>query len=239
MCSIVDGSLDQGALSEKKIPIDVANSICKKCREAKSVLCLRVKDTYCKECFLTSSTHKFRSTLGKHKVMRPGDQVLIGFSGNQGSLALLHLNSAGLDEANQKRLLFESKILIIDETGPFLDDPNARLEHTRSLSQLASKFSFPVHITSLEYVLLNGETDVHPMKIFKAPEEEYELPPKSLTEELKNLFNKTKEASAKEALIHNLKRKLLVDLAPVLGCKKIFTAECSTSLAVTLMSGIF
>ena len=41
---------------------------CKKCKVQRPVVNLRVRDAYCRDCFLTAVHHKFRATLGKHKV---------------------------------------------------------------------------------------------------------------------------------------------------------------------------
>ena len=74
MCSVAEGA----DLAER--PINPAEAFepgtkpCQKCREAMSVIRVRRKDVYCKECFVTAMSHKYRSTLGKNKVMRPGDK---------------------------------------------------------------------------------------------------------------------------------------------------------------------
>lgn len=65
-----------------------------------------------------SVSHKFRSSLGKSKLMKPNDKLLIAFSGSQSSVALLHLIQAGISETSHKRLLFEPFILYVD--GKFI-----------------------------------------------------------------------------------------------------------------------
>ncbi len=77
-------------------------NICKKCRTNDAVLTLRTKDRYCRDCFVTSVTHKFRSTLGKNRVMRHGDKVCVDFDGRQNSVALVKLINSSLDEKNVK-----------------------------------------------------------------------------------------------------------------------------------------
>ena len=69
---------------------------------------------YCDNCFLVSATHKFRATLGKSKVVRPTDKILVAHSGSAGSMALLHLIRAGMHESVHKRLVFETKVMYID-----------------------------------------------------------------------------------------------------------------------------
>lgn len=75
---------------------------------------LRRKDAYCKECFLASETHKFRAALGKTKMMKPQDNVLVACSGSQSSMALLHLLHSGVTEKHHKKLLFKVNIIFIE-----------------------------------------------------------------------------------------------------------------------------
>ena len=70
MCSLVDGAMDEELAKAAGPKIDLSKATCQKCREAKAVLCLRVKDVYCRQCFITACLHKFRSTLGKHRVRK-------------------------------------------------------------------------------------------------------------------------------------------------------------------------
>ena len=46
---------------------------------------------FCRTCFLSYCTHKFRSAFGKSKVVRDEDKVLLAFSGGNGCTAMLHL----------------------------------------------------------------------------------------------------------------------------------------------------
>jgi hypothetical protein len=51
------------------------------------------------------------------------------------------------------------------------------------------------------------------------------------------LLSQTPDQTAKDSLIKDLKRQLLLRAAADLNCEKIFTGECATSLAITLLSG--
>lgn len=44
-----------------------------------------------RECFMVYVTHKFRAAIGKSKLIRDGESVLVGVSGGQASSCLLHL----------------------------------------------------------------------------------------------------------------------------------------------------
>lgn len=77
-----------------------------------------------RDCFLSSVTHKFRACLGKSRVMRPGDRVLVGFSGGDRSAALLHLIQSGLADTSHKRLMIEPLVLFIDGRSIRVDAGN-------------------------------------------------------------------------------------------------------------------
>ena len=242
MCSIVESSMD-GALAEKKVVLDPKAAdtkafTCKKCRVNKSVLNLRVRDTYCKDCFLLAMTHKFRSTLGKNKAMRPGDHVSVAFSGHPASICLAHCIRSGVDEA-QKRLLFDATLLVVDESGAFNRTAEERESFVRSLLSLAREFKFAVMITPLEDALQPCDDESKDsIRLYDVgPDFVYELPSSDQTERLRSVFAGIKEPSAKEDLLRNLKQRVIIRASKKMGVKKIFTAESATSLAVTLLSG--
>lgn len=76
---------------------------CKKCKEPSSVI-IRKKDSYCTNCFVTNTNHKFRSCIGKNKILSSNEKVLICLSGGPGSTVLLDLIYNGLIMDNHKKL---------------------------------------------------------------------------------------------------------------------------------------
>ncbi|OAD58381.1 Cytoplasmic tRNA 2-thiolation protein 2 B, partial [Eufriesea mexicana] len=96
--------------------IDKHNTIlvCKKCGCQEAQISLKNKNKYCKMCFLTVLTHKFRATLGKSKLMQPSDSVLVAYSGKANSTVLLHLLKGNVNESVSKMLHFSFKVLYID-----------------------------------------------------------------------------------------------------------------------------
>lgn len=89
-------------------------SKCNKCREQTPSVLLRGKDVYCKQCFINGTTHKFKSLLGKHKLIHPNDNVLIHHDVGHASAALLHMLRSGLDLNTPKKLRFKPVFLFID-----------------------------------------------------------------------------------------------------------------------------
>ena len=53
-----------------------------------------------------------------------------------------------------------------------------------------------------------------------------------------SLLSQTSDQTAKASLIKDLKRQLLVRAALDLNCDKVFSGDCATSLAITLLSGV-
>lgn len=101
------------------MPIDTTDKhntvdLCKKCGCQEVEISLKNKNKYCKMCFLTVSTHKFRATLGKSKLMQPTDSVLVAHSGKANSTVLLHLLKGNVHESVSKMLHFPFKVLYID-----------------------------------------------------------------------------------------------------------------------------
>eukprot|EP00095_Tigriopus_kingsejongensis_P007791 maker-scaffold370_size193435-snap-gene-0.32 protein:Tk07791 transcript:maker-scaffold370_size193435-snap-gene-0.32-mRNA-1 annotation:"cytoplasmic trna 2-thiolation protein 2 a" len=236
MCSREEESVD-GALSLVKAKDISLESTCKKCRESRSVLNLRARDTYCKACFLTTCNHRFRSTLGKHKIMRRGDRVLVAFSGNQGSMYLLQCLKQGYGEDTQKKLLFTSSVIVIDELGPFEEDPAKRMGLVEDLVRVVAHFELPCYVVPLECAL-RDEFSVENIQEMEGSESSYRLPSTQSTQELREVFEAIKEISAKEDLLKNMKHNLLHACAKTLEMPKIFLAESQTSVAVNLLSGI-
>ena len=52
-----------------------------------------------------------------------------------------------------------------------------------------------------------------------------------------SLLGQTLDQTARSSLIKDLKRQLILRAAKELSCDKVFTGECATSLAITLLSG--
>lgn len=88
--------------------------VCNKCKLELPIVLLRNKDAYCKECFLAGTTHKFKAQLGKSKLIRPHDKVLVYHKIGQPSTALLHFIRVGLDLNTPKKLKFVPIILFVD-----------------------------------------------------------------------------------------------------------------------------
>ncbi|KAM7439858.1 Cytoplasmic tRNA 2-thiolation protein 2 [Porites harrisoni] len=74
---------------------------CMKCLRSQAVVVVRLNDPLCRSCFLAYFTHKFRATIGKARVIRAGEKVLLAFSGGPSSSAMLHLDIFTLEKSAQ------------------------------------------------------------------------------------------------------------------------------------------
>lgn len=90
------------------------DTLCRKCRCENADVLLIGQSGYCKTCFLIAANHKFRANLGKSKLIRRDDSILVDYSGELNSTVLLHLIKAGMSESAHKKLVFKTTILYID-----------------------------------------------------------------------------------------------------------------------------
>ena len=190
---------------------------------------LRVRDTYCKTCFLTAVHHKVRATLGKHKATRPGDRVLVAATGGQSSTSLLHILQQGCN-TDTKRLLFDPSVIFVDEGAAFCMSKKEREDRHAEVVDILQKFGFPVHIALIEN---SGSDNVAPTQIGEKVRIDQDL-----AETFGKSFTSLKEGSARQELLLHLRRRVLVRAAKELACTKVFTAEHGTNLAVDLLSGV-
>ncbi|RUS92174.1 hypothetical protein EGW08_000027 [Elysia chlorotica] len=210
---------------------------CVKCGEP-GVLVTRIHDSFCKNCFQVYVVHKFRSAIGKSKLIRDGETVLVAFSGGGNSSALLHLIQDGLSLRAHKRLRFTPTLIHIDESCIFGMRTDETRQKREKIRQIMIKSGFPSYWTQLE----ENQADYNTLRLSnlgQEPETNF-LPDPPLEEsgKVQDLIKSFKSSTAQEDFIHNLRNQLLVAAAQQLGFSKILTAESSTRLAVRILSDI-
>ena len=117
------------------------------------------------------------------------------------------------DEMNPKKISYEPFVFIIDESGCHGGE-----FRSGQVEELARKFSFEVTVKHLSNVFEGF------------PEEE-------AVTRLKDLLAQAPDQTARATLMKDLRRHLILKVADSMNCKKVFTGECATSLAITLLSG--
>jgi len=204
---------------------------CKKCKLALATVCLRLKDAYCDDCFYTAAIHKFRANLGKNKLARSGEKVLLAYDGSVAAGSLLAMlgesdcgsggNSASVSQG--KRLFLTADVIVVDDWTPFTDSESNRTSAIEALVASAASYGHQVHVVTLEHVF-DGLMPLQRMEK-EAENFYYNLPDQEITEKLVTLFKETLEITAKESLLRQLRRKALVRAARLMNVTKEFTTE--------------
>lgn len=229
MCS---NACDCDELSNAEPPTNGvhASDVCKTCGEV-AHLVLRKRDPYCKTCFIVSCTHKFRSTLGKSKLLKPGDRVLVAFSGGPSSAAMLQLLRDGFSEDTHKRLLFDPSLVYIDDSA-VLDnqDPEVAL---KEVTELMRDSGFPYYTSTLDLVY-----SAECLKLDRSTHSTLVTDTESPRMAFMAGYGAFKTLTDRESFYKLSMRRLLLRLARDNGFVKVFTAETGTFLAATLLSTI-
>ncbi|XP_060528998.1 cytoplasmic tRNA 2-thiolation protein 2 isoform X2 [Cylas formicarius] len=228
MCSLGDDyeNNEEKYLPQKNIGLD--NCRCNKCRHEKASILLRGKDAYCRNCFLASTNHKFKAILGKSKLIRPYDKVLISFDVGHPSVALLHLIRSGLDLDTPKRLKFIPVVVFIEDRYHLSLDE--RKEMLRDIQTEVNNFQLKLYFVSLANCL-SSENEIN---ISENILNVTELDKAKLSTVVANNANET----TKNELLFILKRNVLLKVAKNLDCKFIFTPELSIDIASNLLSNV-
>eukprot|EP00079_Xenopus_tropicalis_P023961 XP_012816475.1 PREDICTED: cytoplasmic tRNA 2-thiolation protein 2 isoform X1 [Xenopus tropicalis] len=125
---------------------------CMKCKESSAVLLIRAGDAFCKSCFKEYFVHKFRATLGKNRVIYPGEKVLLAFSGGPSSSAMVQQVQEGMSRDAPKKLRFVPGILFIDEGTTCGMSHEERQQNMSEVQNVLQQTGFPFYIVSLEQV---------------------------------------------------------------------------------------
>ncbi|XP_063238733.1 cytoplasmic tRNA 2-thiolation protein 2-A isoform X2 [Bacillus rossius redtenbacheri] len=203
--------------------------MCRKCSQVKADVNLRVKDAYCRECFLLTCTHKFRAELGKSKLMRAHDHGLVAHSGGQSSSALLHLVWAGLRGHSHKKLFFRASVLYVDEGAVLAQSLEERRRICSDVRERVEKLGFPFYVATLSSALQRNETS--------DPGSELRVDP-GADAELSNLVESARELTAKEDLLQKLRNNLIVSVGEHLKCTKVFLAENCDQIATKILANV-
>lgn len=218
---------------------DGAKLFCKKCGHGEARVYLRSTGGhgYCKTCFLAITTHKFRATLGKSKLMRPNDSILIAYSGKANSTVLLHLvASASSTIATTARPLSNGlgsrcKVLYVDDGVVKGLAPEERERVRNALAEQAKSLPFATYVAGLSRrASLVTWQEIGSGNAWQASESE-------IAEDvaLAKTFDNLKNDTARDESLKQLRRNALVAVARKLKCNQIFTADTSIDLAIKVL----
>ncbi|KAK7084126.1 Cytoplasmic tRNA 2-thiolation protein 2 [Halocaridina rubra] len=233
MCSVDPDEVVEMSRIADTIDLSSGNVLCRKCDTERAVVVLRLKDVYCKMCFLSYFVHKFRSTIGKSKQIRPGDHVLIATSGGPSSMAMLHLVRDGLNETSHKKLRFQPAFLYIDESCLSHSLENGPDLVQKICFQVAA-LKFPCYFISLEKVM----SLKFPIPTLYKDDSKTSSVTTELKEDLKKLLSSCKSETAQQDLLLQLRQEIYYQCAKALGYQKIFLGDNATTLSISILANV-
>ncbi|XP_038068458.1 cytoplasmic tRNA 2-thiolation protein 2-like isoform X2 [Patiria miniata] len=249
MCQVDEEGI---SLLEKKPSFGASSRDCMKCGD-RAVVIARIKDAFCRSCFLTYFVHRFRATFGKAKVIRDGDKVLLAFSGGQCSSAMVSLVKRGLDQSTHKKLRFTPALIYIDEGVVTGQSKEERATTCQKISDIMKETGFPWYIASLEEALeipaQNSSPDTcqagssfHSNQDPNTDELAGKLEGLCLetehTQRCRDLLASAKSLTAKQDLVSNLRNRLLVHKARQLGYHKVAVGDSGTRLSSGILANL-
>ncbi|XP_051937060.1 cytoplasmic tRNA 2-thiolation protein 2 isoform X1 [Hippocampus zosterae] len=246
--------------------ISIVSKKCVKCKETIAVVAIRAGDQYCRDCFEQYFLHKFRATLGKNRVIFPGEKVLLAVSGGPSSSSMLRQVQEGLSQNAHKKLRFVPGIVYIDEGGALNRSMEERRQTVAKLKDIFIATGFPFHIVPLEEVLdvpgsvlatapSSSQTQASSDKasvdrfvcnnsctcLTPAQQQHETSSPyveESQTQLLQQLLDSSKTVTAKAELVSMYRQHLLVHTARCEGYSKLMFGDNCTRLAVKLLISI-
>lgn len=227
---------------------------CRKCESPPFIIIDKVH-AECKGCFLESCNRKIRSTIGKSRLLKNNDSVILAHSGSSSSMALLDLikNSINCDFRREQKL--RPSLIHVDTQAVY--DPTATGLNGRRLEKLKILLDYthslfpdwPIYWTTLEMALISSGSHketiyarYEPQKSLTLPEYKYILDNQAA---LDTLIESTKsmDLTDKHQHVENYIIKLVDKIANIINSsldqldkfKYIFTGSSATQLANNLL----
>ncbi|KAK8380728.1 hypothetical protein O3P69_007982 [Scylla paramamosain] len=223
MCSVDPDGVVEMTQATETLDISRGDVMCRKCASAMAEVVLRVRDAYCRNCFLVYFTHKFRSTIGKSKQIHPGDRILVGLS--EKDFKKTHTRNCVL-------ILF---FLYVDECV-LCTAVDEGCEHVHKVIEQVTSMGFPCYIAMLEQVMaLQPQLPVLRTQEWKEMKHTVD---ENLRKKFCELFSSCKSASAQQDLHDQLLQTVLKQCAYSLGFRKMFLGDNSTTLSVRILSQV-
>nr|XP_012218136.1 PREDICTED: cytoplasmic tRNA 2-thiolation protein 2 isoform X2 [Linepithema humile] len=232
MCSLNDCRYNDDNETPNNAKDAVMNATqCRKCRFEDVDVLLVGQSGYCKTCFLTVTNHKFRAALGKSKIIRHGDLILIDHSGELNATVLLHLIRAGMSESAHKKLIFKIIVLYIDDSvvmGRTNEERNT-LQH--KIAEEIKDYGFNGYVVSLSQVL--SKEDI--LSIIPIDQQQIN---NENDDQLYTILANLSDETSRTDLLSQLRRRLLLSAARKLNCNKVFIADSAMDIATKVLGDI-
>lgn len=148
--------------------IKVSKDVCFKCCVNKASYILR-QESFCVECFLSFTLHKFKSNLRANCKIRHEDNLLVTLSGGLNSMLMIHLLNLCLNEkTSTKKMFFKVDFLYIDESffySDYISNKNMkdamdlRKKNIDFLTDLCKKYDFKINFLNIEDCIIDKNVD--------------------------------------------------------------------------------
>ena len=185
-------------------------------------------------------THKFRSTIGKHKIIKNDEEVLFAYSASGSCVAMLNLLAKGCTSGEEihlkKRFTFKPTLLFVEDHKLFDTgcDNSTRKEFLQKVLDSIEYSKFNVYFTLIENSI-DEETATEPVYYSTVADLKFdELKRDNFIE----VINDTRTDTSREEIVKRLRAKLINKIATELGIKKVLFGLNQSKLAVELLSNV-
>ncbi|XP_044740695.1 cytoplasmic tRNA 2-thiolation protein 2 [Chrysoperla carnea] len=230
MCTVLDGDLEDEEKFMEALTIEPKSKNCLKCGTEDTSIVLRGKDSYCINCFQAAMDHKFRSTLGKSRLLRHEDNVLIIYQGGPEVSTMLKIIANGLNRKERhKKFVFNSIILYLEHGAILNENIESRKILADKVQMELRDYGFPTYISSISNTVGNDALlfDELNSSFFD-----------NLSDEgIKNVLSKISTLSAQQDFLNTAQRKLVLKIAKSLNCKFVFYPDISVDIASKTLAG--
>ncbi|KAL6766482.1 hypothetical protein ACKKBG_A36200 [Auxenochlorella protothecoides x Auxenochlorella symbiontica] len=202
--------------------------LCRKCRDRPAQVVVRQHEPLCSSCLHDSISAKARSAIRSHALIRPGDTVVLAYSGGHASALLLHLlaamRSLNLKHPEKRKVPFTLHVVHIDERAAHSENveesgpgPSA---HAAAVGGYCTDAGVAFHAVPLHAVLLDGgsHSGTEPNTAAGAGR-------------LRALLDSVADATARDDTLRALRTRLLLRTARALGARSLALGCSSTRLA--------
>nr|XP_046910340.1 cytoplasmic tRNA 2-thiolation protein 2-like isoform X2 [Dermatophagoides farinae] len=212
---------------------------CRKCQQNRGSVLLQKKDVFCNDCLIGHCTKTFRTTIGKSRLLKSEDKILVGFSGGLSSVALVDLIRRRLDEEQFQKLRFIPSLLFIDES---ILDNERQIFLTKELFEFICQAKMDCYFISLQscigdfsnHIVMKDDTmTIQNIKDFFVQNNHSECAQRFLQN-----INKFRDPTLKYDFLQRFRYLILMKMAYHLNMDKVFVASTLNELSVGLMNNI-
>ncbi|XP_002973588.2 cytoplasmic tRNA 2-thiolation protein 2 [Selaginella moellendorffii] len=214
-----DGCSAGDAIGDRKL--DVARSVCMKCKEEAAVALANQTEPMCAQCLRSSILGKFKTVLNTHALVSAQDRILLGFSGGPSSRVALEFLAEIRSEALASRALnapgFGLGVVFIDEGLAIGTSREERSHAVDVVEKIVSRLELPLVVRRLEEVFDDDNQE-------------------DCSTQLKNLLDSVKDGTGKEDIVEILRMELLEQVAKKEGYTKLVLGLSTTRIAARVVS---